>query len=84
MAEQIIGHVTHYFDHINVAVISLTGGDLNIGDQIHVTGKDDFSQTIDSMQVDHQAVESAPKGSEVAIKVSQPVKKNDQIVKVTE
>jgi translation initiation factor IF-2 len=84
MAEQLIGHVTHYFDHIQVAVIKLTDGALKNGDQLHITGKNDFQQTVSSMQVDHKAVESAAKGSEVAIKVEQHVKPKDQIFKITE
>lgn len=83
MPEQLIGYVTHYFDHINVAVFKLTAGDLKVGDQIHITGKNDFLQTVSSMQVDHQAVESATKDSDAAIKVDQAVKPKDQIFKVT-
>jgi hypothetical protein len=83
MAEQLVGHVTHYFDHISVAVIKLTDGELAVGDQIHITGKNDFTQTVASMQLDHAAVQTAAKDSEIAIKVDQPVKPKDQIVKVT-
>jgi len=32
-----IGRVTHYFNHLNVAVLSLKGG-LNMGDMIHILG----------------------------------------------
>ena len=84
MAEKLLGQVKHYYDHIGVAVIKLTGDSLKSGDQIHVTGKSDFQQMVSSMQVDHQPVESAAKGSEVAIKVEQSVKQKDQIFKVTE
>jgi hypothetical protein len=84
MPEEPLGHITHYFDRAGVAVISLTGSDLKIGDQIHVTGHGDFQQTVDSMQVDHQAVEAAGEGSEVAIKLAQPAKPKDKIFKLVE
>jgi hypothetical protein len=84
MPEQPLGHVTHYFDHAGVAVINLTDDDLKVGDQIHVTGKNDFQQAAVSMQVDHQGVETAGRGSEVAIKLDQPVKAKDQIFKLVE
>lgn len=83
MSEKLLGHVTHYFDKIGVAVIQLTNGSLKNGDMIHLVGKNDFEQTVDSMQVDHETVSSAKKGSEVAIKVDQPVKEKNEIFKVT-
>ncbi len=83
MPETPIGHVTHYFDKIGVAVIALTGGGLKVGDTIKVAGHGaEFSQTVASMQVEHQEVQSGKKGDEVAIKVDQPVKPKDQVFKV--
>jgi U32 family peptidase len=84
MPEQPLGQVTHYFDHVGVAVIKLTDGDLKVGDRIHVTGHSDFEQTISSMQVDHQGVETSAPGSEVAIKIDQPVKPKDKVFKLVE
>ena len=75
-----IGVVTHFFDKILVAVISLTDGSLKAGDQIRLgpeaTG---FVQTVSSLQVDHKTIDSATKGSEVGLKVDQPVKKGDLV-----
>ncbi len=52
MTETQIGVVTHFFDKILVAAISVTGDALAVGDTIHVKGHtSDFTQTIDSMQV---------------------------------
>jgi putative protease len=82
MAEQEIGFVTHYFDRIGVAVIKLTGGDLKVGDAIHCVGKNDFQQTVVSMQVDHKEIPSAKNGDEVALKLDQPVKEHEKIFKV--
>jgi putative protease len=76
---KIIGKVTHYFDHIGVAVLDLTGK-ISVGDTVKFTGHNlDFTQTIDSMQVDHQPVDSAKKGDEVAVKTDQLVKEGMEI-----
>ena len=37
--EEKIGVVTDYLDQIGVAVIHLTDGDLNVGDQVHISGR---------------------------------------------
>lgn len=69
-----IGKVTHYFDHLGVAVLDLTGK-IAVGDTVKFVGHGtDFVQTISSMQINHQPVESASKGDEVAVKTDQPVK----------
>lgn len=74
-----IGKVTHFFDRISVAVISLEAG-LKLGDQVHFQGPHtDFQQEVTSMQIEHEAVEQVKKGQEVAIKVDQPVRKGDTL-----
>lgn len=77
-----IGKVHHYFDKIGVAALTLEAP-LAVGDTISITGHDQtFSQTIASMQIDHQQVEKAKKGDDVAFKVDQPVKEGDEVEKV--
>lgn len=83
MPEQPIGHVTHYFDKIGVAVVQLTEAGLKTGATIHVVGKTDFSQTVQTMQIDHREVPQGQRGEEVAIKVDQPVRPKDRILLVT-
>ena len=78
-----IGQVTHYFNHISVAVLDLSG-ELKVGDTIHFVGHNtDFPQTIDSMEIEHQKVESAGPKKEVALKTAQPVHKGTEVFKVT-
>jgi hypothetical protein len=51
MMEEEIGHITHYFSKIGVAVIEITSGSLKIGETIHVKGhSSDFTQTVESLQ----------------------------------
>ena len=83
--EEKVGTVTDYFAKIGVAGIRLADGDLQVGDRIRIRGHTtDFTQTVDSLQVEHQAVERAARGSEVALKVSDRVRKHDEIFRVRE
>lgn len=77
--EQAIGTVTHYFSHLSVAAVTLTGT-LNVGDRIHISGHTtDVEQTVDSMEVDHAKVESAGPGDDVALAVKDHVRDHDRI-----
>ena len=84
MAEQKIGVVTHYFGKIGVAALEVTEGELRVGDTIRVKGRtSDFTQTVDSMQVEHESVEVARKGDEIGLKAAEYVRENDAVYKVT-
>lgn len=82
MAEEegeMIGKVIHFFPHPVVAVVVLDH-DLKIGDSVKFVGPETgFTQTVESMQVEHEPVEEAKSGTEVAIKVKQAVKRNWRI-----
>ncbi len=83
MAEQKIGVVTHYFGKIGVAGIELTDGPLNVGDTIHVKGHtSDFSQAVDSMQLEHGTVASAAVGDSIGIKVGEHAREHDEDFRV--
>jgi len=83
MSDKEIGKVTHYFDHITVAVLALNSK-LSLGDTLHFLGHStDFTQEVTSMQIEHKEVKSAKKGDDVAIKVSERVHENDKVFKVT-
>ncbi len=79
-----IGKVTHYFDRIGVAVLDLYG-DVKVGDTIHIHGRTtDFTQAIDSLEIEHQKVPSAGAGAEVALKVMEPVHEGDIVFRYAE
>jgi putative protease len=81
--ERRIGTVTDYFARIGVAAVRLTDGDLQVGDRIHIQGRTtDFTQVVESLQVEHQPVTRAARGTEVAVKVRERVRKNDAVLKV--
>jgi putative protease len=76
---QAIGRVTHYFSHLSVAAVSLTEP-LAVGDRIHIHGHtSDLVQDVSSMEVDHQSVERAGPGDDVALKVDDHVRDHDLI-----
>jgi len=51
-----IGKVQHFYDHLEVAVVSLLG-DLKLGDRIHIYGHStDFCQRVTSMEIEHHNV----------------------------
>ena len=82
--EKEVGKVTHFYDKIGVGVVELSGP-LKVGDKIHIQGaNDDFEQSVDSIQLDHKDVKSGKKGNVIAIKVDQPVHKNDNVLVVKE
>ena len=79
-----IGRVTHFFNKINVAVMSLTD-ELKIGETIHILGyTTDFTQKVTSMQIEHKNVDSVKPGDHFAMKVIEPVREHDAVYKVVE
>ena len=82
--EELIGVVTHYYGHLSVAAIRLESGGLSVGDTIRVLGHtSDFRQRVQSMQIEHQAVTEAGKRQEIGLKVTEHVRENDLVYKVT-
>ena len=76
-----IGHITHFFPKISVAIVELTAA-LAVGDQILVKGPTtDFEQAVDSMQIEHQNVPRAESGQSVGLKTAQHVKEKDVVYK---
>lgn len=77
-----IGTVTHYYDKAGVAVVKFAGA-VSVGDKIKIVkGDHEFEQEVSSMQIEHEQVSSAKKGSEVAIKVVEPTKEGAAIYRV--
>jgi putative protease len=83
--EDEIGKITHYFSKINVGILELSKGTLQVGDTIHIKGHtSDFYQKIESMQMEHDPVDKVKQGEPVGIKVENSVRENDAVFKVTE
>jgi translation elongation factor EF-1alpha len=76
-----IGHVTHFFPKISVAVIELKEP-LKLGDTIVIKGPNtDFEQIVDSMQIEHENIQKAEAGQSIGLKVFQRVRETDTVYK---
>lgn len=85
MVEEKIGVVEHFFTNVSVAAIRITDGELKIGDTIHIVGAHtDFTQKIESMEIDRNPVQSVKTGDDVGIKVKDRVREHDIVYKVPE
>jgi translation elongation factor EF-1alpha len=79
-----IGEITHYFDHISVAVVKLSDK-VKAGEKVLVEGHTtNFEQALDSMQVDHKPVKEAKKGESIGLKVADKVRAGDKVYRVSE
>jgi putative protease len=82
--EKRIGRVTHFYNRIRVAVLDLSD-ELSVGDKIRIRGHTtDFTQGVESLEIEHQKVQQVGPGSEVALRVIDRVRKGDDIYKVVE
>jgi translation elongation factor EF-Tu-like GTPase len=85
MKEIEIGVVQDYFAKIGVAALGITAHGIKVGDEIHIKGHTtDFSQTVDSLQIEHAQVNEAGSGASVGTKVKDRVRIGDRIFKVVE
>ena len=82
MAEQVVGTISHYWGELGVAGIDLSSA-LRVGNTIHVVGHtSDFTQTVDSIQIEHETVEAAKAGDAIGIKVTERARVHDQVLVV--
>ena len=76
-----IGHITHFFPKISVAIVELTAP-LSVGDSILVKGPTtDFEQVVDSMQIEHKNVAKGEAGQSIGLKLAQHAKERDVVYK---
>jgi translation elongation factor EF-1alpha len=74
--------VTHYYNKAGVAIVELEGT-IKVGDVVKFQGHGvDFEQPVESMQVNHEQVQSAGKGDVVGLKVVKEVKEGTEVEKV--
>lgn len=84
MRETKIGTVTHYYNHLHVAGVILTDGELHKGDRIHIKGHtSDFEQTVGSMEMDHQPIEVARRGDDIGLSVIEHAREHDTVYMVS-
>ena len=78
-----IGVVTHYYSHLSVATLRLESGTLRVGDVIHIRGHTtDFSQRVDSLEVNHAPATEVGPNDDFGLKVVQHAREHDVVYKV--
>lgn len=84
MGELAAGKISHFYHKINVAVIELTHS-IKVGDRIRIVGHGtDFTQNVESIQVEHHNIEEAQSGQSIGIKVNEPLKPVCQVYLVND
>lgn len=82
MEKKKVGKITHYYQKIGVAIVDLEDT-LSVGDQIEISGPNtNMTQSVDSMQIEHENVQQAKKGTSIGLKVKDRVKENDVVYKI--
>jgi hypothetical protein len=77
-----IGIVTHYYSHLTVAIVLLESGNLRVGDFIHIKGHtSEFSQPVESMEIDHVHVNEARPGQSFGLRVKEHAREHDVVYK---
>jgi len=83
LLEERIGVVTHYYGHLSVAILRLESGTLHVGDMIHIRGHTtDFSQRVESLEVDHAPATEVGPNDDFGLKVDGHVREHDVVYKV--
>jgi len=78
---QEVGRVSHFFGHINVAIIEVTDT-ISVGDKIAIKGPTtDIAQTVDSMEIEHAKVKQATAGQSIGMKVKGNARASDIVYK---
>lgn len=78
-----VGEVTHFFPHVQAAVVKITQGEVRQGETLSFRGHTTkLKQTVDSMQIDHVPIPLAKKGDEIGIRVNSRVRAGDKVYKV--
>ena len=82
--EKRVGRITHYYGKVGVAAVELED-ELKVGDEIHIKGHtSDWTQKVESIQIEHDQVEKAGPGDVVGIKVVEHAREHDLVYKIVE
>jgi hypothetical protein len=82
-SEERIGVVTHYFNHLSVATVRLEDATLRVGDAIRIHGHTtDFIQKVESLEVDHGAVDEVGPNDDFGLKVADHAREHDVVYRV--
>ena len=75
--------MTHYCSHLSVATLRLESGTVRVGDVIHIRGHTtDFSQRVESLEVDHAQVAEVGPNDDFGLKLAGHVREHDIVYKI--
>lgn len=78
-----VGEIVKFFAKPSVAAIKVTDA-IKVGDELHYKGATtDFTEVVESMEVDNNQVTEAATGSLVGIKVGERVRPGDMVLKAS-
>ncbi len=81
--KKLVGEISHFFDKISVGVVEVKDA-IRAGDKISIEGpQTNFTQTVASMQIEHDKIDTAKKGQSVGMKMAQPVRRKDLVYRLT-
>jgi len=85
MPEEEVGVIVKFFAKPSVAAIEITKGTIKKGDILKYTGHtSDFTEEVESMQIDNQPVDEAKVGDMIGVKVEERVREKDIVYKVVD
>jgi len=77
-----VGRIEHFYSKAGVAVVEVSAP-LKKGDKILIRGgTTNFTQVVESMEVEHEQLNEAQAGQRVGLKVADRVRENDVVYKV--
>ncbi len=84
MARTEVGRIDKYFRKVGVAALELSTA-IAVGDKLRFSGATtNFEMKVESMQIDHEVVESAAAGADVGIAVPERVRRSDTVYRVSD
>ena len=84
MAQTEVGRVDKYFRKVGVVALELSAA-IAVGDKLRFSGATtNFEMKLESMQIDHEVVESVAAGADVGIAVPERVRRSDTVYRVSD
>jgi hypothetical protein len=78
----LLGQVEDYFAHVNVMALKLLAP-VSVGNMIRIKGHTtDITQTVESMQIEHQPVQTGSAGDSVGIKIADRARRTDVVYRI--
>ena len=85
MPEEEVGIIVKFFAKPSVAAIKVTIGSIKEGDTLMYKGHTtDFTEKVESMEIDNQPVDEAKVGDMIGVRVKERVREKDIVFKVVD